>query len=225
MHARSDGHPRTARVRVAGGPEQRFGGLDALRRMPLSAQEVEERGHELVADELVDRAVMVEHDLGRRRVEPVEEAVELCRRHPFRQGRGATDVGKQHGEFDLGAAMVLGDERETRVAHGRIRVRRSLPDQPHHRRGDTRERSRAQATARLVREVQEDPPRTTLDVVAPGQKVSPECLVGIGWLGRGHATSLLVADRCGHSAHKRKPPVLPKGPGAASADRQSTGAK
>ena len=147
------------------------------------------------------------------RVKPVEEAVELADDIPSAKVVEPRMSAKSivHSISAPPWCLVTNVKHELHMVGFESDGR--LPDQPHDRCGDTRERGCAHPTARLVREVQEDASCTTLDVVAPGQKVSPECLVGIGWLGRGHASVLLVADRFAHSARKRKPPVLPKGPG------------
>jgi hypothetical protein len=70
---------------VARGDEQREGSLDRTRRMALAGQERDEHGDELVADELVDDAVVVEDGRGCGRVELVEESAE--RGLPIRSAR------------------------------------------------------------------------------------------------------------------------------------------
>jgi hypothetical protein len=117
--------------------------LDRAGSVTLTAQEREEHRDQLVADELVDEAVVVEDHRRGGVVEAVHELAEVGGRHPLGERRRAADVGEEHGDLDLGAAVIAGHEHEARPAPVRILLRRPLPDHSHQRRADTGERSRA----------------------------------------------------------------------------------
>ena len=61
---------------------------------------------DLVADELVDDAVMSDEDARRDVIEAVEKGPECRRRDPLRQGRRAADIGEQEGRVDLRPAVA-----------------------------------------------------------------------------------------------------------------------
>ena len=187
MDAGADRNPRSAGVGVTRRDEKGAGGTHSLGRVAVAGEQRKEERHHLVADELVDATVMVEDDLGGDGIETVEDRVELRRRKPLSKGRGSTDVGEQHGELDLGAAMVTRQEREAGIAHVRTLVRLALSDHAHHRRADACEGCRAHLAARLAWDSLEDPPAGSLRRMPVGEEVAPELLVDTtrGWVG-GH---------------------------------------
>src|SRR5687768_14830064 len=126
VDARPDRCPGTLGILVPGGAEQGKRCLDGRGRVPLSGHEREEHGDHLVTDELVDPAIVIEDHLRGDRVVAVEQRVELAGGHALRDGGGATDIGKEHGDLDLGAAMVSADKGEARAANPRILLRRTL---------------------------------------------------------------------------------------------------
>src|SRR6188472_3902007 len=81
VHARTDGSPRSRGIRVPGRAHECLRSLDGLRRMQVTRHEREEHRHDLVADELVDGAIVVEDDGRGGRVEAIEQGMELRRRH------------------------------------------------------------------------------------------------------------------------------------------------
>ena len=99
----------------------------ALLGMVVATEQRDERRDELIADELVDRPIVIEHDPSRDGVEPIEQVAVGGRRHRLGQGRRPADVGEEHRDFDLGAAVMARDEREATAAHRRVVDGRALP--------------------------------------------------------------------------------------------------
>ena len=67
--------PRGPRIGMSRRAQQRLGRADALLGVIVAAEKRHEHRHELVADELVDGPVVIEHHARGDRVEPIEEAV------------------------------------------------------------------------------------------------------------------------------------------------------
>ena len=78
MHTGADRHPRPARLLVARGAKQLLGSGDRSRGVPLTGEQREEEGNQLVADELVDVSVVLEDDAGGRREVSVQELAVLA---------------------------------------------------------------------------------------------------------------------------------------------------
>jgi hypothetical protein len=89
---------------------------------------------DLVADELVDEPVAVDHDAVRAVVEAVHQPAELDRPHLLRERRRSAHVGEEHRDLDLGAAGMCPHEDLADVAVIRI-LRRwtAVEDKPDHR--------------------------------------------------------------------------------------------
>ena len=73
VDAGADRDPRTIRIGMAGRAQERAGRRDAALGVPLAGEQRKEHRHQLVADELVDRAVVIEDDARCGRVEPVQD--------------------------------------------------------------------------------------------------------------------------------------------------------
>src|SRR5262245_34030827 len=93
--------------------------------MVLAGEPGHEERNRLVAHELVDEAVPLVDDAGRRPVEARDETGELLRLHLLRERRRAADVGEHERELDLGAARPLVDRAEARTAETAIQLRRA----------------------------------------------------------------------------------------------------
>src|SRR4029079_107753 len=158
-------------------------GLRALHRtcgVLFAGQQWHKQGNDLVANELVQEAVVVEHGLGRGIVEVTQQALVFARRHPLRHGGGAAHVSKQHRHGNLGAAVVLVDEREAGAAQVGVVLRRLLAEHPHERPPDAAERRRAQPAARVRRNMPIDGSVAALSRIAVREEVAPEVLVRTG---------------------------------------------
>ena len=69
-----------------------------------------ERGHHLIAHELVQEAVIGEDRVSGHVVEAIQQGAVLAGGHGLGQAGGAADIGKQHRHLDLGAAVVARHE-------------------------------------------------------------------------------------------------------------------
>ena len=83
--------------------------------IPVVDNQFVEEGHQRIADELVDRALLVLHQTGDQCEMPVEEGRDLGGFHIFRHGRKPGDVGEHDGDV-------------ARVRDGFADI--ALPDQP-----------------------------------------------------------------------------------------------
>jgi hypothetical protein len=122
-------------------------------------------------------------------VEAIEDRPIRTGRHALGHAGRATDIGEQQGQFDLGTAVMLGDEVEARAAPVRVVVRGALADHPHHGRRCAGEWRGAEAAAWPVRQEPEDAAIPALVRAADRQEVVPEGVIGrIGsWLLNAHA--------------------------------------
>src|SRR5439155_26965760 len=80
----------------------------------------DEDSDDLVANELVDDAVMSHEDVCGDVIEAVEKGPECRWRDPVDDGRGAPDIGEQEGRVDLRAAVVPIEEPEAGAAVVRV---------------------------------------------------------------------------------------------------------
>jgi hypothetical protein len=144
----------------------------------MTAQEREVQRHDLITDELLDAAVVLDDGGRRDRVEAVEQTAELGGRHPLGHARRAADVGEEKARLDLCTPTVRGHEIEAGGAHRRVLVRWTFADHPHDRRADAREWCCAQHAARVGREPLEDATHPALRRIATGEEVAPELLGG-----------------------------------------------
>ena len=180
------------------GSQQRHCRLNRPRRVAFAGEEREEHRDDFIAHELVDTAVVVEDNVRGRRIEAIEQPMEVCGRHALGQRRRATDVGEQEAAFDLRAAVVRGHEPEARVAHGGVLVRLPLADHPHERSGCAREGGRAHLAAWTVREAFEDAADAPLLRIAAREEIPPELLaaaVGRGALSHGPTAGLSTSPQ------------------------------
>ena len=96
MHGRADqDRPHGGRLGVGGLVGQVEGRADTGSGVVWTADPAEEQADHLVADELVDDAVVVDDGPGREPVEAVEEGVELRWPHLLGQRRRAPYIGEQ----------------------------------------------------------------------------------------------------------------------------------
>ena len=118
----------------------------------------EEEADHLVADELVDQAVVIED---RRRPDPVEvteEVVEFCGSHPFAHSGRAPDVREEQADRDLGARRAdLAELPDAVLADGRVARESFEPEVPQDRAARARERGSAQLAPRCGGEPFEPP--------------------------------------------------------------------
>ena len=103
-----DGNPHAHGRSTAGGVEARERRAHVERRshaphgmIGLRQRSPEHREHR-VADELVERPLALEDDVGHCAEEGVEEVGDLGGHHPLGQRREADDVGEEHGHLALG---------------------------------------------------------------------------------------------------------------------------
>ena len=121
-------------------------------RVLRSADPTEEERDDLVADDLVDEAVVTDDRLRGQPVEVVEEGVELRRAHAFAHRRRAADVGEQQRDGHLDPAHPsLAKLAQALRAQGRIAGRAREPDVPEDEAADSGERRGAQLAARRGR--------------------------------------------------------------------------
>ncbi len=196
--ADADRDPRTASVRVAGRAQDGRGGVDGGRRVARARHQREEERHDLVADELVDTTVVVEHGLRSGREEPIDQGAELVDRHALRERRRAADVREEVTAVDLRTAVMLLHEIEARVADGRVLEGRPLADGTHQRRGGPGERGSAELAPRAVGQVAQDAAGARFHGIAAGQELVPERLIVAGRsVARSHRTTSLLPRSSG----------------------------
>jgi hypothetical protein len=174
VDADTDRDPGTSGVGVTGRVEQGSSGLHRPDRVPVPCEERNEHRYDLVTDELVDEAIVVEHDSRSDVVEPVQNRMELGRRDSLGQGRRSANVREQERAVDFGAAVMTRHEREARIADVRALVRGPLPDQSHQRRAGAAKRGRAHPASRAAWQAPEQPARHALATRTVSQELSPE---------------------------------------------------
>ena len=169
-------------------------GRDRLRGVVRSGEARDEQPDGLVADELVDHAVVVDDRLGGQPVERAQERGELGRPQPLAEAGRAADVREQQRDLDLGAAdALLRQVLHAVLAQLRVALPRAEPG-PEHQPADALERRVAQLAARRRRAGPERAPQPSIPCAA-GQDRAPlllGCLVAharsVG-AGRGRASA------------------------------------
>ena len=158
---------------MAGCPQESRRRLDRSRHVSLTAQRRVEHGHQLVAHELVDRAIVFEHRLTGDPVETLQQRVKLARGHLLRQRRRAPDISEYHRALDLRPAVVAEQLVGAGAAHVRVRFRRPFADDPHQRAANAGEGGGAEPAPRPVWQEGEeaaaevDEPFPVREVLAP----------------------------------------------------------
>jgi hypothetical protein len=92
---------------VTGGLEQALCGLDGPARVFGPGHPLDKQANHLVPNQAVDQRIALDQHIRRDPVKAVDEAAELERTHPLRQGSRAAQVGKEHADDDLRAAWVF----------------------------------------------------------------------------------------------------------------------
>src|SRR5437763_16440578 len=105
---------------MAGGFEECESRSDGVPGMQLARERGDEDRNDLVADELVDDAFVVDHDSRGRRVETVELAAKLGRADLLGKGCRAAHVREQEARLDLRAAVHRREQVEALAAITRV---------------------------------------------------------------------------------------------------------
>src|SRR5919204_3223370 len=133
---------------------------------------------DLVADELVDEPVAVDHDAVRAVEEAVHQPAELRRPHLLREPRRPAHVGEQHRDLDLGAAGMRAHERLAHVAVVRVlRGWTALEDEADHGCRRSAERHEARLAARRAGDAPMSPALTSHHARVARDDRTPELLV------------------------------------------------
>ena len=150
VHGRSqrDGtHGRSGRSPGPGQEVERR--IDRRRLMVRTRDATEEQPDHLVADELVDEAVVAEDHVRRDPIERVQEGAELARAQPLADRRRPPDIGEQETDRDLGARDAeLPELLDAPIADRRIAREPGKPEMFQDRPAGTAERGCAQLAAR-----------------------------------------------------------------------------
>src|SRR5437588_1960381 len=101
----------------------------------------------LIADQLVNDRISLNHHVGRYSIKPIHQLAELGWAHALRQCRRTTYVCKEEGNFDFGTARVPRGVFNSEHTEMRVFLRGALTNQAQERSPGAAKRGVAELTA------------------------------------------------------------------------------